>query len=536
MKYKQILKSQEARNKILEGVNIVADTVKTTLGAKGRNVAIEKPFNMPHVTKDGVSVAKEIVLRDRFQNVGAQLIKGVAQKTNERAGDGTTTATVLAQAIANEGNKYVMSGFNPMDLKRGIDLAVKEVINELKLASKPIQNDTEITNVGTISANGDAEIGNCITSLINKVGSDGVMAVQEGKGLITEIEIIEGMEFNTGWLSPYFVTNAEKMICEYENPYYLLFSHKISHINWMIKIFEAVVNTGRPLVVISDDMENDVLSTLVANRIKQAIKVVAIKVPGHAHQKNEYLEDIAIQTGGTIITPDTGDVLEEATLDKLGQSQSVKITRESTIIFEGKGNKEKIAEKIVYLKELLKKEESDFEKERLVTRIGRLNNGIGIIKVGGATEVEVKEKKDRVEDALNATKAAIQEGIVAGGGVALYQASKQLSGLKGANHDQDLGIAIVKKAICAPLCHIASNSGMNDAEVMATIKLANRADYGLDVQTLTYGNMIEKGIIDPTKVVRSALEDAASIASLLITTEAVICIEDEDKKENPYPY
>jgi chaperonin GroEL len=521
MAAKEVKFSTDARDKMLRGVNILANAVKVTLGPKGRNVVIEKSFGAPRITKDGVTVAKEIELEDKFENLGAQLLRSVASKTNDIAGDGTTTATVLGQAIVVEGVKAVAAGFNPMDLKRGIDLAVEEVVGALKAASSKIKSSSEVAQVGTISANGETAIGDMIAEAMQKVGNEGVITVEEAKTAETELEVVEGMQFDRGYLSPYFVTNAEKMTAVLEDPLILLHEKKLSNLQAILPILEAVVQSQRPLLIIAEDIEGEALATLVVNRLRGGLKVAAVKAPGFGDRRKAMLEDIAILTGGSVISEDLGIKLENVTLDMLGTAKRVEITKENTTIVDGAGTSEDIQGRVGQIKAQIEETTSDYDKEKLQERLAKLAGGVAVIKVGGSTEVEVKERKDRVDDALNATRAAVEEGIVAGGGVALLRASSNMK-VKGANADQDAGIAIVKRALQEPVRTIANNAGAEGSVVVGKILESSSITFGYNAATGEYGDLIVMGVIDPVKVVRTALQDAASVASLLITTEALI--------------
>ncbi|MGV8832454.1 MAG: chaperonin GroEL [Devosia sp.] len=521
MAAKEVKFSTDARDKMLRGVNILANAVKVTLGPKGRNVVIEKSFGAPRITKDGVTVAKEIELEDRFENLGAQLLRSVASKTNDIAGDGTTTATVLGQAIVVEGVKAVAAGFNPMDLKRGIDMAVEEVVGSLKAASSKIKSTSEVAQVGTISANGETAIGEMIAEAMQKVGNEGVITVEEAKTAETELEVVEGMQFDRGYLSPYFVTNAEKMTAVLEDPVILLHEKKLSNLQAMLPILESVVQSQRPLLIIAEDIDGEALATLVVNRLRGGLKVAAVKAPGFGDRRKAMLEDIAILTGGQVISEDLGIKLENVTIDMLGTAKRVEITKETTTIVDGAGTKEDIQGRVGQIKAQIEETTSDYDKEKLQERLAKLAGGVAVIKVGGSTEVEVKERKDRVDDALNATRAAVEEGIVAGGGVALLRASSAMK-VKGANADQDAGIAIVKRALQEPVRTIANNAGAEGSVVVARILENSSITFGYNAATGEYGDLVALGVIDPVKVVRTALQDAASVASLLITTEALI--------------
>ena len=522
MAAKDVYFSSDARDKMLRGVNILANAVKVTLGPKGRNVVIEKSFGAPRSTKDGVSVAKEIELADKFENLGAQLIREVASKTNDKAGDGTTTATVLAQAIAVEGLKSVSSGRNPMDLKRGIDKAVTVVLEEVKTISKPVSNNSEIAQVGTISANGDAEIGTLIAEAMAKVGNEGVITVEEAKTAETTVDVVEGMQFDRGYLSPYFITNADKMEAVLEEPLILLFEKKLTSLQPMLPILEAVVQSGRPLLIIAEDIEGEALATLVVNKLRGGLRVAAVKAPGFGDRRKAMLEDIAVLTGGQVISEDLGIKLETVTLDMLGKAKKVSITKDDTTIVEGAGDKDGIEGRVAQIKKQIEDTSSDYDREKLQERLAKLAGGVAVLRVGGSTEVEVKEKKDRVDDALNATRAAADEGIVPGGGIALLKASAKLDGLKGDNADQNAGIAIVRRALQAPIRQIAENSGVEGSIVVGKVLENKDASYGFNAQTEEYGDLVKMGVIDPAKVVRTALQDAASVAGILITTEAAV--------------
>ena len=530
MAAKDVRFSTDARDKMVRGVNILANAVKVTLGPKGRNVVIDKSFGAPRITKDGVTVAKEIELEDKFENMGAQMVRSVASKTNDIAGDGTTTATVLAQSIVNEGVKLVAAGMNPMDLKRGIDLAVAEVVENLKARATKITSSAEVAQVGTISANGEKQIGDDIAEAMQKVGNEGVITVEEAKTTESTLEVVEGMQFDRGYLSAYFVTNPEKMVAALEDPLILLHEKKLSNLQAMLPILEAVVQSQRPLLIIAEDIEGEALATLVVNRLRGGLKVAAVKAPGFGDRRKAMLEDIAVLTGGQVISEDLGIKLENVTLDMLGTAKKVEITKENTTIIDGAGQKSDIEGRVAQIKSQIEDTTSDYDKEKLQERLAKLAGGVAVIKVGGATEVEVKERKDRVDDALNATRAAVEEGIVPGGGVALLRASNELK-VKGANADQQAGIGIVKRALQEPLRQIANNAGDEGSVVVGKILENPSLTFGYDAQTSTYGDMIKMGIIDPVKVVRTALQDAASVASLLITTEAMIA----DSPKDPAP-
>jgi len=519
----------DARERMLRGVDILANAVKVTLGPKGRNVVIEKSFGAPRTTKDGVSVAKEIELADKFENMGAQMLREVASKTNDVAGDGTTTATVLAQSIVREGMKSVAAGMNPMDLKRGIDKAVALVVEDIKSISTPIKGSEEVAQVGTISANGEKEIGDMIAKAMDKVGNEGVITVEEAKSLETELDVVEGMQFDRGYLSPYFITDADKMTTEMEEPYILLFEKKLTSLQPMLPILESVVQSGRPLLIIAEDVEGEALATLVVNKLRGGLKIAAVKAPGFGDRRKAMLEDIAILTGGQVISEDLGIKLETVTLDMLGSAKRVNITKDDTTIVDGVGSKADIENRVGQIRRQVEDTTSDYDREKLQERLAKLAGGVAVIKVGGATEVEVKEKKDRVDDALNATRAAVEEGIVPGGGVALLKASAKLAGLEGDNADQTQGIAIVARALQAPIRQISENSGVEGSIVVGKVMENDSATFGFNAQTEEYGDMLTFGVIDPAKVVRTALQDAASVASLLITTEAAVA--DAPKEE-----
>ena len=522
MAAKDVYFSSDARDKMLRGVNVLANAVKVTLGPKGRNVVIEKSFGAPRSTKDGVSVAKEIELADRFENLGAQMIREVASKTNDKAGDGTTTATVLAQAIAVEGLKSVAAGMNPMDLKRGVDKAVTKVIEEIKAISKKVSANSEIAQVGTISANGDKEVGEMIARAMEKVGNEGVITVEEAKTAETELEVVEGMQFDRGYLSPYFITNADKMEVQLDEPLILLSEKKLSSLQPLLPVLEAVVQSGRPLLIIAEDIEGEALATLVVNKLRGGLRVAAVKAPGFGDRRKAMLEDISILTGGEVISEDLGIKLENVTLDMLGKAKKVTITKDDTTIVDGVGAKDAIEGRIAQIKKQIEDTTSDYDKEKLQERLAKLAGGVAVIRVGGSTEVEVKEKKDRVDDALNATRAAVEEGIVPGGGVALLKASKVLADLTGENDDQTAGIAIVRRALQAPIRQIAENAGVEGSIVVGKVLENASATFGFNAQTEQYVDLVADGVIDPAKVVRTALQDAASVSGLLITTEAAI--------------
>src|ERR1700759_1537410 len=533
MAAKDVKFSGDARDSMLRGVDILANAVKVTLGPKGRNVVIEKSFGAPRITKDGVTVAKEIELDDKFENMGAQMLREVASKTNDTAGDGTTTATVLAQAIVREGAKAVAAGMNPMDLKRGIEIAVAAVVKDIEKRAKPVASSSEVAQVGTISSNGDAAIGKMIAQAMQKVGNEGVITVEENKSLDTEVDIVEGMKFDRGYLSPYFVTNAEKMTAELEDVYVLLHEKKLSGLQAMLPVLEAVVQSGRPLLIIAEDVEGEALATLVVNRLRGGLKVAAVKAPGFGDRRKAMLEDIAILTGGQVISDDLGIKLENVTLDMLGKAKKVTMTKDDTTIGDGSGEREGIEGRIAQIKRQIEDTTSDYDREKLQERLAKLAGGVAVVRVGGSTEVEVKEKKDRVDDALNATRAAVEEGIVPGGGVALLKAKAAVSKLKSENADEQAGISIVLKALEAPIRQIAENAGNEGSIVVGKITDNKSQTYGFNAQTEEYVDMIEAGIVDPAKVVRTALQDAASVAGLLITTDAMI--GDKPKRDPPAP-
>ena len=529
MAAKEVRFSSDARDRMLKGVNILADAVKVTLGPKGRNVVIDKAFGAPRITKDGVTVAKEIELSDKFENMGAQMVREVASKTNDEAGDGTTTATVLAQAIVREGAKSVAAGMNPMDLKRGIDSAVEAVVADLKKRSKRVKDSSEIAQVGTISANGEADIGKMISDAMQKVGNEGVITVEEAKSLDTELEVVEGMQFDRGYLSPYFITNADKMVCEMENPYILLHEKKLSSLQAMLPVLESVVQSTRPLLIVAEDIEGEALATLVVNKLRGGLKVAAVKAPGFGDRRKAMLEDMAILTGGQVISEDLGIKLENVSLDMLGTSKRVSIDKDNTTIVDGAGKKGDINARCGQIRQQIEQTTSDYDREKLQERLAKLAGGVAVIRVGGATEVEVKERKDRVDDALNATRAAVEEGIVPGGGAALVYAVKALDKLKGANEDQTVGINIVRKALEAPCRQIAANAGADASVVVGKLRDTKGETFGYNAANDEYVDLVKAGIIDPTKVVRTALQDAASVASLLITTEAMVAEKPEPK-------
>ena len=532
MAAKEVRFGGEARERMLRGVDILANAVKVTLGPKGRNVVIDKSFGAPRTTKDGVTVAKEIELEDKFENMGAQMVREVASKTNDVAGDGTTTACVLAQAIVREGAKAVAAGMNPMDLKRGVDQAVRTAIEDIKKRSKKVKGSDEVGQVGTISANGEKDIGDMIAKAMQKVGNEGVITVEEAKSLDTELDVVEGMQFDRGYLSPYFITNADKMIAELEDVYILLHEKKLSGLQAMLPVLEAVVQTGRPLLIIAEDVEGEALATLVVNKLRGGLKVAAVKAPGFGDRRKAMLEDIAVLTGGQVISEDLGIKLENVTVDMLGRAKRVRVEKENTTIVDGTGKKNDIQGRVAQIKQQIEETTSDYDREKLQERLAKLAGGVAVIKVGGSTEVEVKERKDRVDDALNATRAAVEEGIVPGGGVALLRAKKAVDALKSDNADIQAGIKIVSKALEAPIRQIAENAGVEGSIVVGKV-LEKSGNFGFDAQNEEYGDLVEKGIIDPTKVVRTALQDAASVSSLLITTEAMVAEKPKDKAPAP---
>jgi chaperonin GroL len=533
MAAKDVRFSTDAREKMLRGVDILANAVKVTLGPKGRNVVIEKSFGAPRISKDGVTVAKEIELADKFENMGAQMVREVASKTNDVAGDGTTTATVLAQAIVREGVKAVAAGINPMDLKRGIDVAVNTAIDDVRKRSRKIATSDEIAQVGTISANGDREIGEMIARAMEKVGNEGVITVEEAKSLDTELDVVEGMQFDRGYTSPYFITNAEKMIVEFEDPYILIYEKKLASLQPLLPVLEAVVQSGRPLLIIAEDVEGEALATLVVNRLRGGLKVAAVKAPGFGDRRKAMLEDIATVTGGQVISEDLGIRLENITLDMLGRARRVRIDRESTTIVDGAGRKEDIQARVQQIRTQIEETTSDYDREKLQERLAKLAGGVAVIRVGGVTEVEVKERRDRVDDAMHATKAAVEEGIVAGGGVALLYATRALDGLKPENDEQRMGLDIVRRALQAPVRQIVENAGTDGSIVIGKLLDQKDPNFGYDAQAGKYCDLVKAGIIDPTKVVRSALQDAASVAGLLITAEAMVAERPEKKEPMP---
>jgi len=529
MAAKDVKFDTDARNRMLKGVNILANAVKVTLGPKGRNVVLDKSFGAPRITKDGVSVAKEIELEDKFENMGAQMVKEVASRTNDEAGDGTTTATVLAQAIVVEGMKAVAAGMNPMDLKRGIDLATIKAVNAIKDAAREVKDSDEVAQVGTISANGEAEIGRFIADAMQKVGNEGVITVEENKGLATDVDVVEGMQFDRGYLSPYFVTNPDKMVAELEDCMILLHEKKLSSLQPMVPLLESVIQSQKPLLIIAEDVEGEALATLVVNKLRGGLKIAAVKAPGFGDRRKAMMQDLAILTGGQVISEDLGMKLDNVTMDMLGTAKKVSINKDNTTIVDGAGNKAEIEARVAQIRQQIEETSSDYDREKLQERVAKLAGGVAVIKVGGMTEVEVKERKDRVDDALNATRAAVQEGIVVGGGVSLIQAAKSLDGLQGVNSDQNAGIAIVRRALEAPLRQIAENAGVDGAVVAGKIRESSELAFGFNAQTEEYGDMFKFGVIDPAKVTRTALEDAASVAGLLITTEAMVA--DKPSKE-----
>ncbi|UOA30992.1 60 kDa chaperonin 1 [Sulfitobacter sp. DSM 110093] len=529
MAAKDVKFDTDARNRMLKGVNILADAVKVTLGPKGRNVVLDKSFGAPRITKDGVSVAKEIELEDKFENMGAQMVKEVASRTNDEAGDGTTTATVLAQAIVKEGMKSVAAGMNPMDLKRGIDLATSKVVEAIRAAARDVSDSDEVAQVGTISANGEREIGRQIADAMQKVGNEGVITVEENKGLETETDVVEGMQFDRGYLSPYFVTNSDKMTVELEDAIILLHEKKLSSLQPMVPLLEQVIQSQKPLLIIAEDVEGEALATLVVNKLRGGLKIAAVKAPGFGDRRKAMLQDLAVLTGGQVISEDLGMKLESVTMDMLGSAKKVAITKDETTVVDGAGEKAEIEARVAQIRNQIEETTSDYDREKLQERVAKLAGGVAVIRVGGMTEVEVKERKDRVDDALNATRAAVQEGIVVGGGVALVQAGKKLEGLAGDNNDQNVGISIVRKALEAPLRQIAENAGVDGSVVAGKIRESDDLKFGFNAQTEEYGDMFKFGVIDPAKVVRTALQDAASIAGLLITTEAMVA--DRPSKE-----
>jgi len=535
MAAKDVKFSTDARNRMLRGVDVLADAVKVTLGPKGRNVVLDKSFGAPRITKDGVTVAKEIELEDKFENMGAQMVREVASKTNDLAGDGTTTATILAWSIVREGAKAVAAGMNPMDLKRGVDLAVEAAVAEIVKRSRKVSTSEEVEQVGTISANGEHEIGKMIAEAMQRVGNEGVITVEEAKSLDTDVEVVEGMQFDRGYLSPYFITNADKMVCELEEPYILLHEKKLSGLQAMLPVLETVVQSGRPLLIVAEDVEGEALATLVVNKLRGGLKVAAVKAPGFGDRRKAMLEDMAILTGGQVISEDLGIKLENVTLDMLGKAKRISITKEETTVIDGAGKKKEIEARCNQIRKQAEETSSDYDREKLQERLAKLAGGVAVIRVGGATEIEVKERKDRVEDAMNATRAAVEEGIVAGGGVALLRAIKVLEKVEPANDDQRVGIDIVRRALVVPARQIAVNAGADGSIVVGKILDSKDYAFGFDAQSGTFGDLVKKGIIDPTKVVRTAIQDAASVAGLLITTEAMVAEKPEEKKDMPMP-
>ena len=531
MAAKEVRFNGDARDRMLRGIDVLANAVKVTLGPKGRNVVLDKSYGAPRITKDGVTVAKEIELSDRFENMGAQMVKEVATRTSDQAGDGTTTATVLAQAIVREGSKAVAAGMNPMDLKRGIDMAVESVVNDIKKVSKKVSTNAEIAQIGTISANDDREIGEMIANAMDKVGNEGVITVEEAKSLETELDIVEGMQFDRGYLSPYFVTNAEKMICELESPHVLLFEKRLSGLQAILPLLEAVVQSGNPLLIVAEDIEGEALATLVVNKLRGGLKVAAVKAPGFGDRRKSMLEDLAILTGGQVISEDLGIKLENVTLDMLGRAKRVRIEKENTTIIDGAGKKADIEGRCTQLRAQLEETSSEYDKEKLQERLAKLAGGVAIIRVGGATEIEVKERKDRVDDAIHATRAAVEEGVVAGGGVTLLYAGNRLVGLNPENDDQKVGIDIVRRALRAPARQIFANAGEDGSIIVGKLLEKDDINHGFDAQSGTYVDMVKAGIIDPTKVVRLALQGAASVAGLLVTTEVMVA--DKPQKGAP---
>ena len=536
MTAKQVLFRGDARDRMLRGVNILADAVKVTLGPKGRNVVLDKSFGAPRITKDGVTVAKEIELEDKFENMGAQLAAEAAKKQNDQAGDGTTTATVLTQSIVNEGVKAVAAGMNPMDLKRGIDLAVDTIVEDLKKRSKNVKTNDEIKQVGTISANGDIEIGEYIAEAMDKVGNEGVITVEEAKSLHTELEVVEGMQFDRGYLSPYFITNGDKMICELENPFILFHESKLSNLQAMLPILESVVQSGRPLLIVAEDVEGEALATLVVNKLRGGLKVAAVKAPGFGDRRKAMLEDMAILTGGQVVSEDLGIKLENVDLSMLGTAKKVQITKDETTIIDGVGKKKDISARVSQIKAQIEETSSDYDREKLQERLAKLAGGVAVIRVGGATEVEVKERKDRVDDAMHATRAAVEEGIVPGGGAALLYTTKALDKIEGMNDDQQVGINIVRRALQSPIRQIAENAGVEGSIVVGKLLEQKDKNFGYDAQADKYVDLVKTGIIDPAKVVRTALQDASSVAGLLITTEAMVTeVPKGDNDNAPMP-
>ncbi|MCB9978198.1 MAG: chaperonin GroEL [Rhodospirillales bacterium] len=534
MAAKQIQFSDNARERMLQGVNVLANAVKVTLGPKGRTVVLDKSFGAPTVTKDGVTVAKEIELEDKFMNMGARLVRKAAEKQADESGDGTTTTVVLAQSIVREGVKAVAAGMNPMDLKRGIDKAVECVVADLKKRAKSVKGTEEIRQIGTISANGDTEIGDMLAQAMDKVGKEGVITIEEAKSLHSELEVVEGMQFDRGYLSPYFITDANKMVCELENPYILLNEKKLSNLQAMLPILEAVLQSGRPLLIVAEDVEGEALATLVVNKLRGGLKIAAVKAPGFGDRRKAMLEDMAIVTGGQVISEDLGIKLENVTLDMLGQAKKVRISKDDTTVIDGAGTKKEIEARCAQIRKQIEETTSDYDAEKLQERLAKLAGGVAVIRVGGATEVEVKERKDRVDDAMHATRAAVEEGVIAGGGVALLYATTCLDGLKGENADQTVGIDIIRRAIQAPVRQIVENAGTEGSIVVGKLLAQKDVNYGYNAQSAEYGDLVKSGVIDPVKVVRTALQDAASVAGLLITTEAMVCDAPEDKKAHSH--
>ncbi|MBB5708757.1 chaperonin GroEL [Sphingopyxis panaciterrulae] len=535
MAAKEVKFASDARDRMLRGVDTLANAVKVTLGPKGRNVVIDKSFGAPRITKDGVTVAKEIELADKFENMGAQMLREVASKQNDKAGDGTTTATVLAQAIVREGSKAVAAGMNPMDVKRGIDLAVNTVVEDLKAHAKSVEANSEIAQVATISANGDEEVGRILAEAMEKVGNEGVITVEEAKSLATELETVEGMQFDRGYLSPYFITNAEKLKVELDDPYILIHEKKLSNLQAMLPLLESVVQSGRPLLIIAEDVEGDALATLVVNRLRGGLKVAAVKAPGFGDRRKAMLEDIAVLTGGNVVSEELGIKLESVTINMLGRAKKVVIDKDNTTIVDGVGSKSDIDSRVAQIRQQIETTTSDYDREKLQERLAKLAGGVAVIRVGGATEVEVKEKKDRVDDALHATRAAVEEGILPGGGIALLRSLKALEGLKAANDDQQSGIDIVRRALRAPARQIADNAGEDGAWIVGKLLESEEYSWGFNAATGEYQDLVKAGVIDPAKVVRTALQDAASVASLLITTEALVAELPKDEKAAPIP-
>ncbi len=535
MAAKEVKFSADARDRMLRGVDTLANAVKVTLGPKGRNVVIEKSFGAPRITKDGVTVAKEIELADKFENMGAQMLREVASKQNDKAGDGTTTATVLAQAIVREGSKAVAAGMNPMDVKRGIDLAVSTVVEDLKAHAKSVEANSEIAQVATISANGDEEVGKILAEAMEKVGNEGVITVEEAKSLATELETVEGMQFDRGYLSPYFITNAEKLKVELDDPYILIHEKKLSNLQAMVPLLESVVQSGRPLLIIAEDVEGDALATLVVNKLRGGLKIAAVKAPGFGDRRKAMLEDIAVLTGGNVVSEELGIKLESVTVNMLGRAKKVVIDKDNTTIVDGVGSKSDIDGRVAQIRQQIETTASDYDREKLQERLAKLAGGVAVIRVGGATEVEVKEKKDRVDDALHATRAAVEEGILPGGGIALLRAQKALDGLKAANDDQQSGIDIVRRALRAPTWQIADNAGEDGAWIVGKLLESDEYSRGFNAATGEYQDLVQAGVIDPAKVVRTALQDAASVASLLITTEALVAELPKEEKPAPMP-